>query len=333
MENSETTCRNRHCHVLLGGPCEAGEPDFRKCPNFAEDRENGIIDDIQSKDEGTENETSFVFPWHGSSLGLDDVRFLAARGPLHVVAIFGTYNAGKTTFLSTLYLLLTNGVKLQAKSFAGSLTLRSWERLASGLRLPGKRFSPGAYPSFPPHTQSRNARVPGLLHLAFRDTRDEVKDYLFTDPPGEWFEHWAENENGPMTEGARWMARHATTIAIFADSEALTGPRRGEERQKLSDLMFRLSSSTHRQCVALIWTKADIPVKNEIKRRLEAEFHEYFQRRQTRIFSIAAVPQNEGSKIERGQGVVEVVNWLTNSTSCRETIDMQVLENIMTFAS
>ncbi len=338
MEKNELVCRAPYCHVDLEGQCEIGELNFRRCPNFglpgqSSSHEDGHSEDsapeeVSDTDEKAEGEKNFTLPWHSQSLGLDDIRFVAARGQLHIVALFGAYNAGKTTFLATLYLLLMNGVHLDSKSFAGSFTLSGWEDLAHSLRIPGKRFSPGQYPHFPPHTRIHNAPTPGLLHLAFRNAKDEMRDYLFTDPPGEWFERWADNEDDPLTEGARWMARRSTAIAIFADSEALAGPHRGEERQRLSSLMLRIASSTSRQRVALVWAKSDISVKQGIRNQLEAEFNDYFQERQTRIFCIAAVPKNDSSIMEAGRGVLDVVDWLMDSSLRSETSDMISIESV-----
>lgn len=338
MEENEQVCRNRHCHVLLNGQCEIGESSFRKCPNFSsasksiedvdgQGEESEILGEVRQGGQGREDEVSFTFAWHSHVFGLDDIRYLAARSQLQVIGLFGAYNAGKSTFLAALYLLLMNGITLDTKFFAGSLTFGGWESLTHSLKLPGKRFSSGKFPHFPPHTQSRNTPVPGLLHLAYRNARDEFRDYLFTDPPGEWFERWADNEDDPFTEGARWMARRATAIAIFADSDALAGPQRGVERLRLSSLMLRISSSTCRQPVALVWAKADISVKDVIKDRIEREFNEYFQGRQTQIFRIAAVPKDNSSKMKRGQGVLDVVKWLMDSALRREAINMFSVEN------
>jgi hypothetical protein len=70
--------------------------------------------------------------------------------------------------------------------FAGSYSLEGWEAVAGTLR-----WAPGAPPTFPAHTTSREGRTPRLLHVAFREGREQLRDFLFADAPGEWFQKWA----------------------------------------------------------------------------------------------------------------------------------------------
>ena len=97
-----------------------------------------------------------------------------------VLAIIGPHKAGKTTLLGAWYLLLGRGYRPNDKlRFSGSSSLAGWEVVANSLR-----WEPGSIsPAFPPHTSSRGARIPGLLHLAFNQVGAHRRDFLMTDAP------------------------------------------------------------------------------------------------------------------------------------------------------
>ena len=66
----------------------------------------------------------------GRPMGLSDLRSIAARGQVTVIGVIGPADAGKTSFLTALYLLLLRGQQLGPYRFAGSWTLEAWESLA-----------------------------------------------------------------------------------------------------------------------------------------------------------------------------------------------------------
>ena len=212
-------------------------------------------------------------PWTSNALGTVDLEFLAARSNPVVLGIVGNQNAGKTTLLTVLYLLLHAGHLPSGRQFLGSFTLGGWEALAHHLR-----WSAGQPPSFPPHTPRGLRRMPGLLHLAFRqpvpgsNTRstDSVEDILLTDPPGEWFGSWAIDRNSPAAEGARWIATNSDAFAFLLDSDALAGPERGSAREQVLRLSQRLGEYSSAKRIAVIWTKSDIPVKDSIRTSIES---------------------------------------------------------------
>ncbi|MFD8974339.1 hypothetical protein [Streptomyces sp. NPDC059593] len=197
-----------------------------------------------------------LLPWSGSSLGLADLAFVAGRARPRVIATIGPQNAGKTTMLGAWYLLLGRGAAhLDAGQFAGSFSLAGWEAVAESLR-----WAPGQAPGFPPHTASRSGRAPGLLHLSFRTGQKQPTDYLFTDAPGEWFQKWAINKDGPEAAGARWLAEHADVFLLVADREALSGASMGSARSALQLLAARVADERKSRPVALVWTKSDVPI-------------------------------------------------------------------------
>ena len=207
-------------------------------------------------------------PWTGNSLGTVDLEFLAARSSPRILGLVGNQNAGKTTLLTVLYLLLHAGYAAPGRQFCGSFTLGGWEALAHHLR-----WSAGQPPSFPPHTPRGLKRMPGLLHLAFRQSFagdenrsiDAVEDVLFTDPPGEWFGAWAIDRDAPAAAGARWIAAQSDAFVLLVDSQALAGPERGTAREQILRLSQRLGEYARRSRVAVVWTKADIEVRDGIR--------------------------------------------------------------------
>ncbi|MFJ3483841.1 hypothetical protein ACIPL1_10745 [Pseudomonas sp. NPDC090202] len=218
-----------------------------------------------------------------------------------VVGVVGPQNAGKTTLLAAWYLLIGRGVVCSEKRrFAGSYSFAGWEALAGSLR-----WSPRSSPNFPPHTSSRGGRAPGLLHASFRADSGDVRSYLFTDAPGEWFTKWSINRDAPDAEGARWVALHADMFLLIADRQALAGENRGSARSALQVLARRLAAERANRPVALVWTKADVSIAPEIEAavrdsvlKLMPDAHEFF-------VSISDPSDDESN----GHGLLDLLNW------------------------
>lgn len=204
-------------------------------------------------------------------MGLVDVGFIAGRRKPFLVGVIGPHNAGKTTMLASWYLLLSRGVTpLKGRSFAGTYTFDGWESLANAMR-----WAPGAKPIFPAHTTSRESRSPGLLHLCFRDQENTRVDFLLADAPGEWFQKWAMNANAVEAEGARWVSSHADLFLLIADCDALSGPAMGTARGAFQFQTRRLANDRGERPVALVWTKSDIRVGDEMAASVRKIAHEH----------------------------------------------------------
>lgn len=255
----EQYCKQADCDARTG--CIFGEPN----PNDCEHREM----DAESTVEDTNTESPM--PWHGSALGMTELQFVATRGRPWLIGVIGPHNAGKTTFLTSVYLMLFHGVRMQEKAFAGSFTLRAWEELANNLRYPTD-----TEPMFPRHTPVTKDRVPGLLHLAFRNERNRIEDFLFTDAPGEWFSNWAKNRNADNAEGARWIASNADEFLFFIDSEELAGQKCGITRNSITMLAQRLSDEVKERPVRILWSKADCEIDNEIRNQVTKRLNKFF---------------------------------------------------------
>ncbi|WP_141621405.1 GTPase domain-containing protein [Myxococcus sp. AB024B] len=257
-------CSNSQCFVHDGEACALGHLRHAECSSWTT---------TESKVEATASPsvTSARVPWSGSALGLADLSNLVSRGRSILVGMLGAHDAGKTTLLVGNYLQLLRGRTLAEARFAGSRTLGAWESLAAWTR-----FDDAARPpSFPPHTPRGTSRVPGLLHLALRDPKEDLRDLLLTDAPGEWFTRWSIQEDAPDAEGARWIVRHADAFMVLADSARLSGPTRGQARNEVRQLLERLGNHVDGRPTVLVWSKADHKPGEVIREALRRALDEH----------------------------------------------------------
>lgn len=291
----EKKCSYEYCYAP-DSPCNLGEEDFTKCAHWEGVSEGSEIPDAI---EGTGR-----LPWSGNSFGVVDLELVSGRSNPHIIGIVGPHDAGKTTLLAATYLLLSHARMPEGRSFAGSYTLGGWENLASFLRWMG-----GQAPSFPPHTSSNAGRMPGLLHMAFRNMAGNLEDILLTDGPGEWFEQWAVNKNAAGLDGARWVSKFASSFMLFADSDALSGPQKGVQRAQLIALAERLGGEAGDRPVAIVWSKSDFKVQEGMRSVLQKKFRQVF--RNYREFSVT-VHAVEGGSVDHG-AFIELLSWLLSS--------------------
>ena len=286
--------------------CALGHLDRFKCPAWKSRDEAAT----QSSDE---NADDLLLPWSGSALGLADLGFVAGRIRPLVVGIAGPHRAGKTTLLAAWYLLLGQGLaKTNDRRLSGSYSLAGWEAVASPLR-----WSPGQKPGFPPHTSSRRGRAPGLLHLAFMHADGKVRDYLFTDAPGEWFQKWGLNRESAEGEGARWVSAHADVFLLIADREALSGSSMGTARGSFQLLASRIAAERGTRPLALVWTKADVAVTPAIE---EAVRKAVFGPMPDAFEYFVSIYPGENSPSDKGQGFLELLDWTLGTRRRRASI-------------
>jgi hypothetical protein len=269
--------------------------DLDSCPHYKEVA-------AHSEDDKNTKEDSFLLPWLSNSLGLVDLQFIAGRSKPIIIGIIGGHNAGKTTLLTTIYLLLTQGQRATNRQFGGSFTFGGWEHLAHALR-----WMPHQAPHFPAHTPNNAGRLPGLLHLAFRMGHEEFEDVLLTDAPGEWFERWSVDKEASDIEGARWISKYADVFMFLVDSEALSGPDRGEARTNTLNLAQRLSSELMGRPVAVVWSKSDIPIREVVQAALMSKFSELFPRQ--REFRVSVEREQSHQKISADE-FIELLSWI-----------------------
>ena len=290
-------CPQEMCFLSDGAGCSLGHLNPSDCPaQKAAPTE---------KQDAKPSPDAVAMPWSGGVLGLADLGFVAGRNKPIVLAIVGPQQAGKTTLLGAWYLLLGKGSRADDKlRFAGSCSLAGWEVVANSLR-----WDPGPTPpAFPPHTTSTNSRIPGLLHLAFRHDEDYRRDYVMTDAPGEWFRKWAVKREAPDAEGARWAAEHADAFLLVADREALAGKERGAARSGIQLLARRLADELGGRPVALVWTKADVPISSEMEEGVRGAVLRVIP--EAVEFEVSIMSESEGSKNE--QGFLDLLAWALN---------------------
>ncbi len=288
--------------------CALGHLERQKCPRW-----NAGEHSPTGQAQGDEH---ILLPWTGSALGLADVAFVAGREKPMVVAIAGPESAGKTTLLASWYLLMGRGRLLgPGVSFNGSYSLAGWEAIAGSLR-----WKPGQPPTFPPHTSSRDARTPGLLHMALRTSPVRTRDLLFADAPGAWFQKWAVNADDSDAEGARWLARHADVLLIVADRQALSGAKLGTARNAFQLLAKRIASERRGRPVALVWTKGDIEVPTAMEKVIRAAVFDDMPL--SAEFVTSVVPGADGEEIA-GADFAALFAWLlaVRRSGCSEGRD------------
>lgn len=282
--------------------------DLAQCPHYKAA--------VKETDASNATPTDFLLPWSGNSLGMVDLHFVAGRSRPTVIGIIGAPNAGKTTLLTAFYLLMCKGNQLLDRRFAGSYTLGGWENLAHSLRWTSTHG-----PHFPPHTPNDAGRLPGLLHMAFRREDETLEDVLFTDAPGEWFERWAIDKDASDIEGARWINRNTDAFMLLVDSDALSGPDRGEARTNIILLSQRLSSELLNRPIAIVWSKSDKAVNKTIREALNSNFRKLLEHHKQFAVSV----QRDENQFEVTEDpFIELLSWLLESRRPIDSRDLQL---------
>jgi len=238
--------------------CLCGEADYTKCSNYL-----GIQEKTVEPAESIPEETAdHALPWSSSSLGSTDLEFISSVRHPFLIGVIGQAKSGKTTLLATLYMLLRSGKTIEGYTFAGSFTLLGWEKIAQFLT-----FNTHKKISFPPHTSANMTRVPGLLHLLFKDEQGVYQDLILTDAPGEWFTDWAKASEDHAAVGAKWIDEAADAFIMVADCMGFK-LNIGKERQSMMQIVERMKNTNNHRPVALAWTKSDQDLSKDIKDRM-----------------------------------------------------------------
>ncbi|WP_157655931.1 TRAFAC clade GTPase domain-containing protein [Burkholderia ubonensis] len=241
-------------------------------------------------------------PWTGNALGSMDIGFLAGKARTRLIGLFGAAESGKTSLLGALYLLLGRDIGPDGISFAGSLTLEGWENIAGSLRWNAMHG-----PAFPAHTSSGTGRHPGLLHLDLQ-VHEVSYDILFADAPGEWFSRWAVRRDAEEATGALWLSEASDVLIVVADSDALAGSRLGVARANLVALLRRVGAERRGRPVALVWTKCDVKVDDQMRQAVTQAADLALGSYHTFSVSMHSAPGQEPHN--RGQGLIELFEWV-----------------------
>lgn len=286
-------CPQPNCFADDNTTCTLGHIRLDMCPEWTRVSKSEVT--------ASPGDDQMLLPWSGLAMGESDLNFVSGKVKPITVGIVGPESAGKTTILGAFYLLLGRGaLTTDANSFSNSYTLAGWEAVATYLR-----WKPGQPPSFPPHTPSGAARAPGMLHLGFRREDGSLRDLLFADAPGEWFQKWAVNEQAVDAEGARWIARHADVTLLIADRQALAGPKMGTARNDFQLLAQRAVTEARGRRLALVWTKGDI----EVAPAMAAQIRKAVALASSSVpeFTVSVSPRGE---VDAAEGFRELFSWI-----------------------
>lgn len=286
-------CPHPNCFADDNTTCTLGHTRLDMCPEWERVRNGAVV--------ASSDSDQMLLPWSGLAMGEVDLNFISGKVKPITVGIVGPESAGKTTILGAFYLLLVRGaLTTEVNSFSNSYTLAGWEAVATCLR-----WKPGQLPSFPPHTPSGAARAPGMLHLGFRREDGSLRDLLFADAPGEWFQKWAINEQASDAEGARWIARHADVMLLIADRQALAGPKMGAARNDFQLLAQRAVAEAHGRRLALVWTKGDV----DVAPAMEAQIRKAVASNSSSVpeFTVSVYPCGE---VDAAEGFRELFSWI-----------------------
>jgi hypothetical protein len=246
------TCENVDCTVQTTGICLLSNPEPVRCPHFKSDSDLQhfksdsdlqptpvTAEDIEAAIEQApaEDERKASRTFHsGSELGLLDASEISRARYAHVIGVLGCHDAGKTCFLSSLYLLASGSALPEGYLFKRSETLQAFEDRARGLR----EWEDGKLKEqLVDHTILADTRQPSLLHLAIREDDGERRsfDLLLTDLPGEWTDKLVIRKT--FSEAFRFLHR-ADGIILVVDGNLLLSDARHVELQKFRHFVERL---------------------------------------------------------------------------------------------
>jgi hypothetical protein len=296
MEEVTGRCSNENCQAHITGKCYDGKDSLNSCPNWT-------AKSTTTKIKKRKSDTASIIAWTGEALIPETLNIISQRSNPIIIASVGNVDAGKTSYLAMLYLLLLNGHKLNDYQFAGSLTLTAWDRLADKLR-----YNKGSV-EFPAPTPS-NPDYYHLLHLALKKD-SKLHDIILADVSGEVFKLWADNKDDENAENARWIHKNASAFLLFVDCEALE-KRKAIARAEILDIASRLVENLGKRPVAVFWSKADRIgyVHDKLKEQIKEQIKEIFRDNYSE-FEVTNYPNIDPEKLCH-ENNLETLNWLLN---------------------
>lgn len=304
----EGNCSQETCFPHETGCNVEGHEYVEECKWFTSEKKEK--QNVISQEENIIN-----IPWTGNAFGLSDLNFLTVSSNPIVIGVAGVASAGKTTFLATLYCLLRNGGKIGNYEFAGSLTLTGWENIAWYLSWKDNNEI-----QYPPHTSRNAGRVPGLLHLSLRNFDGLKKDVIFTDAPGEWFDSWVYDKNDDSAAGARWIHAHSDAFLLFADSEMLSGSKRGIARNQIKFVGDRIKENLNKKPFGLIWSKSDEIIPDDIKNQIR----DYIQNSPIKNHREFETSVREGVDSIFHKNILSSIDWILEAMSCQKNTELSI---------
>jgi len=213
-----TACRQESCTVGETGACLLNN-DPATCPHRIRG-DGDLPPDVRAETAPLEEPPKNPrFPL-SLTLGPSQTNELMASRYCRLIGMLGAPDAGKTAALVSLYLLLARG-KLGGFQFADSRTLMAFDEISAGAR----RWDEGKIPEqMTVHTELKDDRSAGFLHLRLRSNVQDSIDILLPDLPGEWTTSLVDNNRVDRLQ----FLKAADLVWLMIDGRQLSAP---EHRQ------------------------------------------------------------------------------------------------------
>jgi hypothetical protein len=244
---AEDTCEKADCTIATTGKCLLSHHIPAECPHFRSGalstegvKASNDIALAVVPDKPIARVAQIGRKFHcGIELGTQDAIDIMRARYGHLIGVLGSAAAGKTCFLSSLYLIASGGMLPRTYQFAGSLTLQAFEDRVRGLR----EWQNGRLPDqLVDHTILSDMRRPSLLHLAIRESQKDRRrfDLLLTDLPGEWTDKLVKNATN--AQSFRFLHR-ADGIILVVDGNQLGSDQRHVELQHMRYFTDRIANN------------------------------------------------------------------------------------------
>jgi GTPase SAR1 family protein len=306
-------CSKQDCTIADTGTClESFEDPISDCQFYSEKEVEGVEPSLlhtstheASQDIGTQSTVRQFHP--ALELGMEDVIELMRTRYTHLIGILGSWNAGKTCFLSSLYLLAIHGL-LPEYLFTWSLTLRGFEERARGVR----KWKEGILPEkLVDHTVLQDERSPAFMHLALRERRSGRRvDLLLTDLPGEWSKRLIERVDA--SERFSFLQRADGIVIVIEGPLLESSESRNPEVRKGKLLLQRLAENVSLDRtipLVLLVSKCDLLGKlgKELPSGVEEVANYAIELGFTPKIVLATAFSTNPSKVESGTGIADTI--------------------------
>lgn len=303
------SCNNQDCTVAATGKCLLLHEPPETCPHIV-DREQAVTPPAEepagSDGNFEDNVARRFFP--GNELGSADAAELMRGRYGTLIVVLGQYDAGKTCFLASLYLMTACRGIGDDLVFAGSLTLNGFEARARKMR----EWKNGALPKqLADHTNLADERAASLVHLALREREAGRRqfDLLITDLPGEWSTDLISNAE--VASRFRFIDR-ADGIVITLDGPMLNGPGRHTAINNAKLLITRMAETLgvdRSMPLVLMVTKCDELEMQVPPATARVEEHARQYGFEPKVIPVAAISRNS-EKVASGTGVMDVIEYI-----------------------
>jgi len=222
------------------------------------------------------------------------------------VGILGPSNAGKTCFLTSLYLQACHGMLPPGFRFAGSLTLQGFELRARRLRSWAKASLPEQLAD---HTVLTDPRRPAFMHLALdRSAQPGGRvELLLSDLPGEWSTQLINRAD--TARRFNFLERADTLVVVVEGPKLAQKATQHAEVMSAKLLLQRLAETVRvdpRVPLILLVSKCD-----ELDMKLPGVLAEVEELARKLGFHPVTIPtaaiSRRPDRVPNGQGVLDVV--------------------------